>query len=322
MPMATPYAEQNYMEKEMTTNSILKSKYPGKVYDLLDKISKEYNTYGTKEEEYNYLKEATGTMSGYYKEIRELENDKNISNERKKEKELEIRKELNQYSKDVLNNLENTKKDKKITKIGESEYYKDTEGKVKKVDEDKPENLLSKTYADYKNKVSVATDKKQQETGKEKAQLNQSESINILQNSIYTDTEKDIIYEKYINTNDKIYTNLKLLNNNDISKINEYLNYKTADLKADKEDDGTKDGKSISGSAKTKLINYINNSNFSEAEKLYLYGTKYKLNNTERKKLSNYINSLSLTSEEKKNIYLTLSSLNVQEMKDGTIEWK
>ena len=86
MPMATPYAEQNYMEKEMTTNSILKSKYPGEVYDLLDKISKEYNTYGTKEEEYNYLKEATGTMSGYYKEIRELENDKNISNERKKEK--------------------------------------------------------------------------------------------------------------------------------------------------------------------------------------------------------------------------------------------
>jgi len=320
MPMATPYAEQNYIEKEMTTNSILKSKYPGEVYNLFNKISEKYKTYGTKEAEYNYLKEATENMSTYYKQIRELENNNSISNKKKKEKELEIRKELNKYSKEVLNNIEKTKKNKNITTIGDNDYYKNIEGKTKKVDEEKSENLSSQTYADYKNKVSVATDKKQKETGKEKAQLNQSERINILQNSTYTDKEKDIIYQEYINSDDEVYTNLKLLNNNNVSKINEYLNYKTADLKADKKDDGTKDGKSISGSAKNKVINFINNSKFNSIERLYLYGTKYKLNNNQRKILTEHITSLNITPNQRKEIYLKLNG--VVEMKDGSIQWK
>ena len=141
-----------------------------------------------------------------------------------------------------------------------------------------------------------------------------------MQNSTYTDKEKDIIYQEYINSDDEIYTNLKLLNNNDVSKINEYLNYKTADLKANKKDDGTKDGETISGSAKNKVINFINNSNFNSIEKLYLYGTKYKLNNNQRKILTEYITSLNITPNQRKEIYLKLNG--VVEMKDGTIQWK
>ena len=133
------------------------------------------------------------------------------------------------------------------------------------------------------------------------------------------DSTKRIIYEDTFGTKDKVYSGLKKLTNNAVS-INDYLNYKISDFSADKEDDGTLNGKTISGSAKQKVVDFINNSNFSDIEKLYLRGTKNKLDTSQRNQFAEYIDTLNLSDEDVKAIYLTLNG--VVEMSDGSIKWK
>lgn len=302
LPMATPYAEQNYIEKEMSTNSTLKSKYPGKVYDLLDEISKEYNTYGTNEDKYQYLSEATKTMSGYYREIRELENDKNISNEMKKTKELAIRRELDNYAKGVLDDIENSMVSDGISQIGNSEYYKDSEGKTKKVDEEKSAKLPSKTFADYYNKVQVATKQKQNEKGNDKAKLNNTEKITILYNSKYSEEEKRDIYQNYIDKDDEIYNVISKLEDGE-TNIDEYLDYKMQEFKSDENTKSNIVGKKVSkgeGTAKSKTLNYINNSNMTDLEKAYIVETTYPgvLSNKQLKQLTDIVKSKITDKEE------------------------
>lgn len=321
LPTVTPYAEQSYIEKEMQTNSVLKSKYPSMVYDEFDKAEIEYNSYGTNQDKYLYLTEAKKQLSDFYTQIRETENDTTLTNEEKRDKEYQIRKELNRTAKDIINNLEKATSKTNSSSIGDKEYYKDTEGKYKKIsDEDKIEGISTETYATYRNKLTKATEQKRQEKGNDKAELNDTEMIEIIKNSNYTDKEKDALFDDQIN--DKTYKNLKLLNKNNISKINQYMDYKTADLDSDKKDDGTKKGKTIYGSKEKKITTYLKNSSFNEIERIYLYGQTYKLSNEQRKALEKHIKQLKLTSEEQKQIYLDLASSNVEELKDGRIRWK
>lgn len=197
----------------------------------------------------------------------------------------------------------------------------------------KETGLNLSTYMDYKTKVKKEQEKvKKQNEQKKKTMLptkdfkedtfSASDKIELIKKSNYTDKEKDIIYANYINKNDDIYSNLKLISNNDVSKIDTYLNYKVADLMSDKKDDGTKNGKTIPGSAKKKIVDYLNNSEFNSIESLYIYGTKYGFSDLERKTFEEYVDNLKITPDERREIYLTLSSSNIVEMKDGSIKWK
>ncbi len=325
LPMATPYAEQNYLEKEMLTNSTLKSKYPGEVYDLLDEISEEYKTYGTNEDKFKYLSEATGIMSDYYKQIRELENDENISNENKRKKEMQIRKKLNQYAKDVLNDVKNTKGKNGITKIGDTEYYKDSEGETKKVDKDKSIKLPTRTFADYSNKIQKATKKKREETGKEKAQLNNREKISILHNSKYSEEEKRDIYVNHINDDDETYNVISKLENEN-TNIDAYLDYKLQYIKSDEDTKSNVHGKKVSkgeGTAKSKTLDYIYNSKMTDLEKAYIIETKY-ANVLDEKARQQLLDLVSKTITDKEELEEVLSKFKDLEKHkdDGNWYWK
>lgn len=205
-----------------------------------------------------------------------------------------------------------------------------------KLKELKENNLELETYIKYKiNLKQEGIQKEKQFENQQKSMLpiseedrikskslNNTDKINIIKHKIYTEEEKDKIYINEIGKDDDVYTSLKLLNNGGTDRINDYLDYKTADLSSDKKDDGTLKGKTISGSAEAKFKKYIYNSNFRDIEKTYLYGTKYKLDSSQRSALENYIKELDITSEEKNNIYKSLASSNIVEMKDGTIKWK
>lgn len=322
LPMATPYAEQNYIEKEMTTNSIFKSKYPGKVYDLFEEISKEYKTYGTNGAEYNFLFEATGTMSGYYKQIRELENDKSISDDEKIKQELEIRKELNSYAKKVLDDVNNKKTDGDTEQVGDNRYYKDSEGNTKKINEEKNAKLPTKTFADYYNKIQSATKKKKEETEKEKAQLNDKEKINILYNAKYAEEEKREIYINHINKDDEIYNVISKLEDGK-TNIDEYLKYKLQDIESDEDTKSNIVGKKVQsgeGTSKYKTMEYINNSKMSYIEKLYIVETKYAnvLDIEQRETLINVINEKITDENEVENI---MKKFKDAEKHKDTGEW-
>ena len=182
---------------------------------------------------------------------------------------------------------------------------------------EKIENVGEKTYYDF----NIRLDKLQREKERNNETVKDSEKIEILHDATYNKDTKSKVYEYMLGGNkDDVYNSLKQLTNNKVT-INDYLGYKTTDLSADKKDDGTKNGKSISGSAKKKLLDFLNNSNLSYIERLYIYGTKYpNLTSAQKTSLINKIKSLNLTSEEQKQIYLKLK--DVEELSDGRIRWK
>ena len=195
----------------------------------------------------------------------------------------------------------------------------------------KDSGLSLKTYMDYKTKLTLGNRKKKaeyeaqnnmplsKEESEKRKSLNTEEKIALLEK--YSDREKALIYENYIGKSDTVYQHLKQLTGNNV-RINDYLDYKIADLDSDRKNDGTKKGKAISGSAEKKLVNFLNNSKLSNIERIYIYGQTYELDNSQRQQFQNYIRKLNLPYAEEKEIWLDLSSKNIVEMADGSIRWK
>ena len=85
------------------------------------------------------------------------------------------------------------------------------------------------------------------------------------------------------------------------------------------ESDKDKDGKTISGSKKNKVIKYINGLDAAYGEKLVLFKSLYPADDTYNQKIVEYLNSRKdLTAAEKKNI---LEELEFKVNKDGTVTW-
>ena len=101
-----------------------------------------------------------------------------------------------------------------------------------------------------------------------------------------------------------------------------YLKYKLQEFESDREDDGTKQGKSISGSKKIKVYEYVNGMNVTKNQKLAIIGTQYKLNRNEQRELYNYINDMpGYTQKERLDIFAKYSS-NFTIYKDNTMRFK
>lgn len=130
--------------------------------------------------------------------------------------------------------------------------------------------------------------------------------IQILKNSNIG--SKKAIYASTIGSDDKTYS---ILNNTDNFNINNYLDYKLQDFSSDKEDDGTTKGKIVSGSAKNKFYDYMDDSNFTYEQKLLLTGMKYKTTNAERENIFNIINNFELSSKEKLKIMSKMQGFKV-----------
>jgi hypothetical protein len=144
----------------------------------------------------------------------------------------------------------------------------------------------------------------------------------LLLDANYSSKAKSIIYQNTTGKNDDTY---RILNKLDSSKniINQYLDYLQADLKADREDDSTENGKAISGSKKQKVYNYINSidsKDMSYVQRLYLTGVNTTLSTSDKKKIFTLINeNKSLTKNEKLEALDKLQGFTVY--KDGKVAW-
>lgn len=87
------------------------------------------------------------------------------------------------------------------------------------------------------------------------------------------------------------------------------------DLKADKDENG----KSISGSRKEKVINYINSSGLSYGEKLILYKMQYKSDDTYNYEIVEYLNSLPNMSYD--DIRKALIEMEFTVDDEGNVRW-
>lgn len=324
LPSLTKQAENNMVEDKFTTDSVIKSKYPGEFYTKLDELTVKNNSDKATDEDkikYKYFSSKSKEMSDLYKEKREVQSS-DLSDEEKKKQIRTIQNKINQIAKTGLEQVDNLEVSKDTAQIGTEQYYKDGKGKWNILDEEetqKNSNIPISTYADYKQKVYMQTQhKKQSGELKENQDLKDKDKIQILLDSNYPYTEKQSLYENYILDNqDKKYPIIKEAGIN----IQEYLKYKLQDFSSDKEDDGTVSGKSISGSSKQKKYNYIMSmENVSNTQKLILFALEYEpSSNNEKQRIINFVTNLNKSNEEKLEIIGQFKGVTVY--KNGTFNY-
>ena len=145
----------------------------------------------------------------------------------------------------------------------------------------------------------------------------ESQKNKILASSNYSNKTKEIIYANGTGKDDKLYNNL--LSKSNIN-ITEYLNYKNKVADKAFSADKDKNGKTITGSAKNKVINYLNNNITGAGNRLLIAGKSYALQNSEKQKLAQYINQIATTKEERLAIYNQLDKNFT--VKDGKVYMK
>lgn len=312
LPMGTPQAENNVIEDKFTTNPVMKNRNPGDLFEKADELKILSNSDNAKDEDilrYKFISGVSSNMSELYKEKREVQNS-NDTDKVKKEKILEIQKEINKLAKNGLKDVDTLKTDGKTATIGDKKYYK-KDGKWKELkgkETEKTKDMSLSSYSDYQNKVYELTEKKKQKGEKVKF----ADKVQILLDSKYSDKDKEELYANYVSTIDKTYDSMKKTG----LSIDEYLEYKTQDFTADKD----KNGKSIMGSRKKKTYNYVNNMNIDYGQKLILLGSQYHLQSSEKKAVAKYVNSLDLSVKDKMKIYEKIKGFTVG--KNNTVSWK
>ncbi len=272
LPKMTKQAENNPIEDKFTTNSVMKSKYPGEFFEKVDELKVNNNSEKATDEDkikYKYMSNIQKDMSDLYDKKRKIQNS-NDTDKEKKEKLKGVQKQINILAKNALAEVNNLKLDGITAKIDTAEYYKATNLKDgsqewKKVSDEEAENnknISLKTYANYKEKVAQETIKQRRNGNiKEDSNLKNKDKIKILINSNYSDKEREAIYKEYINSEDK---KIQLVDKLGLP-LNQYLKYKQQEFENDKDEDG----ETISGTKKQKVYDYLNNIPDKELPMIY-----------------------------------------------------
>lgn len=324
LPALTPQAENNMMEDKFTTDSVMKSKYPGDFFEKSDEINVKANSDKATDLDKvksKYLTQTSEEMNKLYKEKRKIQNS-DVEDSIKKDKLKEVQKEINKLARKGMEEVEKVEIKGITAKVGNESYYKYHGEWTTLSDEEKEKGLdkVIKSYADYKNKVYETT-KQKQDIGelKEDEQLKEKDKLKILEDSKYFDADKQKIYKETIGNDDDLYK--QVLQTSNIN-INEYLKYKQQEFESDKEDDGTLSGKTIKNSKKQKVYDYVKKMKINDTQRLLILGKKFKLNRDEQQMLYSYINDIPrLTKEERLEIFKMYSN-NFEIYKSGKLSFK
>lgn len=328
LPLGTPQAENSAVEDKFTTNSVMKSKYPGEFFEKSDELKVKSNSEKATDEDklkYKYFSSVSEETSKLYKKKREIQNS-TLTDTEKKKQILEVQKQINSVEKEALETVEKINVNENTATIGENKYYKTTDVKDKtktwkelsKEEIEKNKNIPLNTYADYKEKIAQETIKQRKNgTIKEDASLKDKDKILILLNSGYSNKEKQELYENYIKSkNDTEYPVIKTAG----IDITQYLKYKQQEFTSDKKDDGTLTGKTVSKSKQKKVVEYLNSMKITGNQRLLLYAMQgYTTTSSQKTQLANYVQGLTLNKEDKLKLYDKFSGFTVY--KNGRVTW-
>ena len=142
-----------------------------------------------------------------------------------------------------------------------------------------------------------------------------NDKIDKLVNSNYSNNEKTVLYETYIlSDSDTKYPIIKNTFTENGLNISKYLQYKLQKFTSDKKDDGIVNGKSITGSKKDKVFDYIDSiKGATYTQKLILYALEYKpSSSSDREIVENYVRNLpNKTAKEKLEIMSKFAGVTV-----------
>lgn len=307
---------------KFTTNSTSDNKYAGEIYSLTDELDKMPTA--TKEtDEYkiqdSYLYSITSEMGKLYAERREVQSDDSLSKSEKYQKVQAIQDQINSLAKEGLDNYQNISKTDNYAIVGGREFNKYTsqEGEERwgSVREEVLSDLNSmgldleekSSYFKATSTVSKIQDRYKDSddyTGKKR------EIISTIKETNLTDEAKAYLYDKYYASSDtlNVVTTIGM-------DFDSYLDFESQQFEADK----NIYGKTISGSKKTKVFDYINSMNLSFEEKVILAKLQYNTYDEYNYEIIDYLNNRQdITYEEEVDI---LKKLGFTVDEYGNIYW-
>ena len=305
LPTITPEANSDGsiiapIKDQFTADTVTDNKYVSEFYDTYNKIytgSKKTDEDILKK---NYMSNISYQMSDLYKERREIQSDTTLSKKEKYEKAQAIKAEINRLAKEGLDNYENISITGDYAEINGQEYQKTDDGWKKLSSNTSDEvNSLGLTNREKNNYIKTQKDisnikKKYKDTddyvGKKQDIIGDIINTNLndeAKMSLYQDTYKD----KFSN----YATDLGF-------DADTYLEYKAQDFSADKD----RNGKSISGSKKRKVFDYINSMDVPYEQKLILAKSEYNSFNDNNYEIIEYIENTGMDYDERIELYKAL----------------
>ena len=300
LPMLTPEAESgddtltgNLLapwKKEMTTDKILNNKNPGNFYDLKDELEVISNGKNATDEDKmksTYMQAVSWEMGDLYSQKREVQSS-DLPASAKYEQVRELQEQINELAKNALGGYENVSINGLYSEVGDKRFNHDAE---------------SGNWYEIKPKNSDGSDnwyyQKEQEVTK---------GLGISYGEYWNNREE----YNYAYDNPEKYTLSKA-----VGGYQSYRSYSSDlwDIKADKD----KNGKSINGSRKKKVIEYINEMDADYGEKIILFKSEYNADDTYNHDIIEYLNSREDISYQEMETILKYLGFNVDSK--GNISW-
>lgn len=262
LPMATPEAESgdnSFMgnvlapwKKEMTTDKVLNNKNPGDFYDLKDELEVKSNSSKATEEDKMrsmYMDSVSWEMSDLYKKKREIQNS-NLSDSTKYEQVKEIQDQINELSENALNHYNHVSIDGLYSEAGDKRYNKDAEsGKWYEI---KPKTADGEDNYFYQQEQRV------------------TKALGISYGEYWNNRDE---YDYAYNKPERYAVAQAVGGYDSYMEYYDVLENWQSDsyISADKDSKGN----SISGSRKSKVLDYINGLDIDYGEKIILYRSVY-----------------------------------------------
>ena len=307
---------------KFTANSTSDNKYASDIYTLTDKMDK--MTSDIKEtDEYkiqdSYLYDITSQMAELYQERREVQADTSLSKSEKYKKAQSIQKQINSLAKEGLDNYKNVQRTDNYAIVGGKEFNKYTtdDGKERwgKPREDELNDLnsmgmtLYEKSSYFKAKTDISSIKDEYKDSED--YIGQKRDIiDVIKNTYLNDEQKSYLYDRYYGNTET----LGIINAIGID-FDSYLDYEYQNFTSDKDENG----KSISGSKKQKVFDYINSMDIDFEQKLILAKLQYKNYDEYNYDIVDYLNNNDDISYEDEVSILKKLGFTVDD--EGNIYW-
>lgn len=336
LPYLTPEADGGGLgaafRDKFVTDPVLKNQNISDFYDTKDKLTTNANSMHATDEDVlmsKYMNAVNAELAELYKQKREIQNS-DMSDSRKYAKVRDIQQQIVDLTKDGLNTYEDVsfeddyREGGEYARIGDMVFKKDDDGEWGKLsDEQLTKYEVTKAAGD----ASYATDGENHyrwhvpeedsdaEPGWKKITEDQLEKQEEVTKGL------GISPEEYWNDKDEYDYAYKNPGNYAVAKaVGGYDSFKTYsselyDIKADKDSYG----KSISGSRKEKVIDYINGLDADYGEKIILFKSEYPSDDTYNYDIIEYLNGREdISYEEMETI---LKELGFKVDAKGNITW-
>lgn len=310
---------------KFTANSTFNNKYVSDFYSIKEELEKLSNSSKATEEDIlqsKYLNSISSDLSELYKEKREIQSRDYMSNAQKYKRVESIQREIDDISKEALEQYKNIDKANNYAVIGDREYYK-KEGDILKGEEDTWTKVSDKDLETVNSNGLTTSEKGTYFSTKTKLNKleNKDEKEDYLYNSSIDTDLKTIIYENTVLTSfekedtNKIYKAAKAAG----IDIDNWLAFEKQTFKADK----NKYGESIDGTKKKKVYKHINSLELSIPQKAIMFKLQYPkdkdyVGNSYNYDIVSYVSELDTTYDEKVSI---LEGIGMEVDSKGNIYW-